>query len=169
MDHRAAQIEQAVDEVTARVQSLLKDLDFRELPSIAIDSLEACDKIPRGIPCLYFVHHPSFGLLYLGKAVDLRRRWKAEGRIGQLRTALHQIHKRCIEIGNVTLSWFQLDPRAHEIAETIAIRFFHPWWNTRKKADECLREGRAPSLYSDGGWIERYGSSNFGNSGFSGA
>ena len=83
MDHTAAQIRLAVDEVTTEVQNLLKDINLSKLPCISIDSVEACDRIPPGIACLYFVHHPHHGLLYIGKAANLRLRWRAAGRVGR--------------------------------------------------------------------------------------
>ena len=86
MENLAMEIERAVDEVNARVARVLQDLDIAKLPFVPINSLDSCDKIPPGIACLYFVRHPSHGLLYVGKAGDSRQRWRAYGRVGQQRT-----------------------------------------------------------------------------------
>jgi hypothetical protein len=131
LEQVVSEIERAVDEVNTRIISFLQKLDLKKLPSIPIDSLEACDKIPRGITCLYFVLHPS-SLLYVGKAKDLRARWRAAGHVGEERQAMHGLHNRCIDVGKCHLSWLRLHIEAHEIVETLAIRVLHPAWNSRK-------------------------------------
>jgi hypothetical protein len=163
MEDIAVEIEQAVDTVNASVQDALRAVDLAKLPFVVLDSLEACDKIPRGISCLYFLRHTPSGLLYVGKAADLRGRWRAEGRAGGERKALHHLHARCIEVGGTVLSWFQLHQRAHEIAETVAIRVLHPPWNIRKRVPDLEYDERnvsdsdrdapdVPPLYPDLVW-----------------
>ena len=148
MDNIAIEILTAVNDVNRRIEALLRSLDFAELPSIPLESLISCDDIAPGISCLYFLMHPIHGLLYVGKAKDLRQRWRASGFYpGEERSATHQYHERCIELGDVCLSWLPLDETAHEIAETIAIRCFEPHWNVRKSKHGYETPAGVPSRH----------------------
>lgn len=138
----ASSVLSAVESVNSRVESLLLSLELESLPSVLLTDKEGCTaSIPSGVSGLYFLWGQEHGLLYVGKARNLRARWHIY--------PWHQYHDRCLELGGVRLSWFALDELALEVAETVAIRVLAPHWNIRKNPFGCRYGVGVPSRHLD--------------------
>lgn len=148
-DETAKKITQLIVVANKEIERIICSLDIGGMASVAIDSIDCFDSLPRNVPSIYFVTHPQHSLLYIGKARCLRMRWRAEGRRYESRNPLHQHHSRLLQIGNARLSWFPLPLISHEIAETLAIRCLKPAWNVRKSNLEGIDLSGIPSPHRE--------------------
>ena len=115
----------SVEERIADIQ-----IDHKELyclPGIEINADSNFYTIPKKISCVYFLVHPTRGILYIGKALDLRNRWTNKYHIQRV---AHDCHEPCLKLGMVSLRWFLLDDPVKTIAEMLLIRKIRPEWNS---------------------------------------
>ena len=71
-------IGQAFDDITTAVSGI----DIGSLPNVPIVDVYVKRTLPLSTSAVYFVTHPEEGVLYIGKANDLRARWRCDGRSG---------------------------------------------------------------------------------------
>ena len=94
----AGKLQNIVEDAQKNIASKLSQVDLQSLPSVFIDTMGACDELPARTSVIYFLHHPVYRLLYVGKAKDLRKRWRSLGGNGYVRMPAHQHMMRCLEI-----------------------------------------------------------------------
>jgi DNA-binding XRE family transcriptional regulator len=100
----------------ASVIANIARLDPFSLPSVPLDQR---DKLP-DVSGIYFALLDT-KILYIGKSVNLQKRWQIHHRINQIRL-----------LGNVSISWFhfiETEDLALERAEDLCIRYFKPTLN----------------------------------------
>lgn len=107
--------------------------EIHELPCVKITDFNSTNDLPFRICCLYFVWNEINGILYIGKAYDLRQRW----RYGKDEKSLnpytsHHMMERAIRSG-ATLSWFTCPKEYTTTAEQMLIKYLKPSWNTIHK------------------------------------
>ncbi|MFH0344791.1 MAG: GIY-YIG nuclease family protein [Chromatiales bacterium] len=90
------------------------------------------DKLPHATSALYFLTHPSEGLLYIGKAGNFRGRWSLKSDFtGQTSIELtHACLDPAINLGNVRLSWWPMPKDCLVSLESFLIQDLSPKWNT---------------------------------------
>lgn len=116
--------------------NLLKKFDkyyLDHLPSLELkDDKFYDDRLLPRISCIYFLKHETKGLLYIGKAKDLRSRWVVgKDKYGQYYECHHML-ERSLRLGNIKLVWYKICPSVSLFVETILIGKFRPQWNTIK-------------------------------------
>lgn len=107
------------------------NLRFSELPSVLIDAIPF-DNCPFANNAIYFLTHPTYGILYVGKANNLRGRWRCDWNYGALEwMPTHKQHQRALDLGGVYLSWTEC--KNPDVIEAILIKALQPPWNIRGK------------------------------------
>ncbi len=96
------------------------------IASLNINDHESLDQLPLNTSCIYFLTHPKQGILYIGKASDLRGRFRGKNFSG-----VHTHHRleAAIKLKNVRLSWVDCLEPAKTIIEMLLIRNLKPAWN----------------------------------------
>ena len=145
MNETAPILENLIAECRLNIRRRFRHVTLDDLPYRNLADFQSCDDLPSRLPCIYFLLHPKHGVLYIGKAKNIRQRWRSQGVAGGNREPAHKHHERCVEIGNVKLSWLELDPSAHEMVETEAIHYYNPCWNIRKSKSGYELPADAPS------------------------
>ena len=128
MDEQSKKISLAINIARKKVRALFKRIEVTQLPSLPVSDVGFADMIALGKCGIYFLRSRHDGLLYIGKARDIRQRWRAGG-TGDSRYPKHQHHKRCLELGGIDLHWLEIDVGDIDIAEILAIRTYDPPWN----------------------------------------
>jgi hypothetical protein len=129
----------------------LKKLKIADLPAVSIDGLYINGTLPVRTSAVYFLRSESpsapfkggenrarpgtkrNGILYIGKATDLRQRWNTQI-ITQpsgmkYEVQVHQKLKEAIALGDVRLHWWAVDKPCLAIAESLLIQLHRPPWN----------------------------------------
>ncbi len=106
-------------------------VNILKLPFIFITDFDSTHTLPVNITCVYFLTHQEEGLLYVGKALNLKTRWRVQTNIyGQI---LPEFNHSClfpaIELGNVKLHWWEILPELRSLCESILIKKLKPKWN----------------------------------------
>lgn len=133
-DHlRTDELEEGLAEIHAAPLRGLRRLYIRDLPSVPIARLETPD-LPVRTSAIYFLWSRSEGLVYLGRATDLRIRWAAHSWVhtnGERALAkIHATHERALELGDVRIHWWAI-PREHlGLVEGSLLRIHRPPWNS---------------------------------------
>jgi GIY-YIG catalytic domain len=104
-----------------RIEELSKLINLDSLPSINLDN-EGIFKalLPNAPHCVYFLTHAEHGLLYIGKAYNLKYRFKH-----------HEHLQPAIDLGNARLSWLELPRELPAVLEDVLIVGRRPKWNKR--------------------------------------
>jgi excinuclease UvrABC nuclease subunit len=137
--------EWTLDRVTqgiGRVTDVLRTIPIHELPSIALRAPESWEELPGGTPSVYFlIPEGRKRPRYIGKAVNLRRRWsphygfrKARNRFIQ-EIDWDQCHAQlapCLKHGNIRLHWLAVKQEELAIIEMLMIQIYKPKWNTHR-------------------------------------
>jgi excinuclease UvrABC nuclease subunit len=133
-DPNAAIIEAMATHVDALLSCLAR-LDLSLLPRIEIRTESLYQELPRQTTAIYFLIHPTEGLLYVGKAVNLKSRWKPhtypDGEIYEALT--HSCLKLALEMGGVEIAWWTVPKRYLTIVETLLIQHWSPKWNVTER------------------------------------
>lgn len=111
--------------------SLLK-IDLNSLPFINIKNRESFESLPPNICCVYFLIHPVQGVLYVGKAINLRSRWRIKYNAwGQFnREQNHDCLLKSIRLRDVKLAWWEIPKEYKPLIENMLIKIYNPKWNT---------------------------------------
>lgn len=107
----------------------LEKLDIEGMPAADVDE-KIVERLPIA-PAVYFLRSRSQGLLYIGKATNLRGRWRlAYHTSGQVLWELcHARHRDAVELGDVSLHWWLLPRQYITIAESALLQMHRPPWN----------------------------------------
>jgi hypothetical protein len=108
----------------------LEGLRIERLPATEVDG-EFTWRLPFA-PAVYFLSSRSRGLLYIGKATNLRTRWALTYHVnGQILWDLcHGKLRDALELGDVSISWWELPRQYITIAESVLLQIHQPPWNT---------------------------------------
>jgi hypothetical protein len=141
-----------VDEDTIRLFRLLRDrfeaIRPSELPGVPIASHDVADLLPCATTAVYFLHSATRGLLYIGRATNLRSRWRLRTKAAKLGgphltsklgapyaidwELCHAKLSECIEIGDVTIHWLTVPRELLASAESLLIQIHSPPWNSHR-------------------------------------
>lgn len=127
------------------VRECLNELDIDSLPNVLIEDMYVVDLLPSDTSAIYFLSHHDKGLLYIGKASNLKGRWSLKCDIaGQFSVELtHHCLDPAINLSNVRLSWWSVPKVCLATIESILIRDLSPRWN---------REGRTGGRATNDRW-----------------
>lgn len=109
-----------------RLESRLALVNWRELvaslPTVSPHSRNVSTKLP-SVSAVYFLHNRAKELLYIGKAENLKTRWRAS------RNVEHDHLSKALKMDDVQLSWQEMEIRHLIIIESAFIRLWFPTWN----------------------------------------
>ncbi len=111
----------------AEARRALGTIDLRSLPSIAIDKPKFASGLPV-ISAVYFIFCfiTDKQPLYIGKAVNLRSRWRPSFMAGE-----HRMLQQSLELDAI-LRWLEVPRRQLTVAETLLIQIYSPEWNSQE-------------------------------------
>ncbi len=103
------------------------------MPGVAFGSVRPdailMDYMPYSLPmrttAVYFLVSAEFGLLYVGRAMDLRARWV---------NGVHHHLVDCLLLGDVTLRWLVVSRESLADTERLFIGLLDPAFNGSRKA-----------------------------------
>src|SRR5215467_6859771 len=100
--HIVNQLQVHVDRIKHALESIDRDSFLGALPFVMIEDNEVHKSLPVCTSAVYFLTHPSLGLLYIGKSKLLKTRWYSNA---------YNEHA-CLEIAlrteNVRLVWWAI-------------------------------------------------------------
>lgn len=134
-DELSAQCIEAIIAQREALAELLRRLNITGLPSSRLDTPEVASRLP-DVSSLYFLTHEEHGLLYVGRAISLTRRWEVPRNMYQQRMwdLAHAWLWPCYRLGNVRLSWWEIPRNFIEELESAAIKVLHPRLNERSRS-----------------------------------
>ena len=121
----------------------LSRVDIKSLPCVRIESPDVWEALPIRTPAIYFLVSDNLseplrwrpqkyrrirrnGLLYIGKAVDLRQRWNNNS----FMAPGHEMLEKSIAVGDVSMHWLAVKRQHTAIIESVLIQRYKPPWNT---------------------------------------
>ena len=106
---------------------LAKNRDFliTGLPRLLVDKPNFCDDLPARTSAIYCLAHEQKGILYICKAVDVKRRWRAD----HTADIFHDKLDRAIHLKNVWLYRWAVPRECLAILESLLIQRHRPPWN----------------------------------------
>jgi len=107
----------------AQIEKALSKLQIGALPYVVIADDDVCESLPMRTAAVYFLTHPTEGLLYIGKAKNVRSRWGAPA------YRQHDCLEMAIRLRDVRLSWWALPESLLGVVEESLIRMRKPKWN----------------------------------------
>ncbi len=117
------------------LHDLMGPLTIDELPGIRVEHVRSCRELPLE-PAVYFLKSLSLGLLYIGRATNLRSRWRTESYIDDATIInwdrCHAKHKEALDLGDVTLHWWAIDRELLGVVESILLQIHSPPWNNHR-------------------------------------
>jgi|SRR5271157_2409153 len=102
-------------------------MDIQELPGVLINHPRFACALPTRTTAVYFLRSNKHGLLYVGKASDLRNRWLG---------GWHQYLSDALTLGDVTLHWLVVSRDALSATEKALILEHRAPWNQETKRPE---------------------------------
>lgn len=120
----------ALTEALSTAERIMSEVSVEKLPHVAIDSLASFDRLPT-VSGLYFLVSNSGEVLYLGKAENVKARWKPRRNVyGEvMHSTSHRMLLRAVE-QQCRLHWLELPKHLITLAETAALRRRKPSWNS---------------------------------------
>ena len=114
----------------------LNKLRISDLPSALIEGLDVGLLLPPNTSAIYFLRSMSQGLLYIGRATNLRGRWRLQRRISdasQIEWELcHAKLREAIALEDVTIYWWPIPPHHLAVAESVLLQIHKPPWNSHR-------------------------------------
>jgi hypothetical protein len=119
------------------VNACLDRIRIDELPSVPIDG-DDWNRDLEPVAAIYFVRSRSKGILYVGKAGNLRRRWHKQWWIhpdgsGDWTTRHHR-EEQSVRFGDCDLFWMETPTQYLDVLEALLIFRHDPPWNGRRSA-----------------------------------
>ena len=145
---------QFIQERIKQINQALSEVDQAEfitsLPFVMIEEYELYKSLPTRTAAIYFLTHPELGMLYIGKAKNLRMRW-AENNYNE-----HDCLEIALQTENVRLSWWEMPSDLHGLIEESLIRLWQPKWNghTGKGAYRQKRDNPDPDNLQFRAWVQ---------------
>lgn len=124
-----------IDRVLDHIQQLtceLKDIPITDLPGVAVTDWRPLTDLPVRTSAIYFLVSRSQGLLYIGRATNLRSRWDNLPVDLMNDFPAHAKRRPAIELGDVTLHWWGMPRECLAIVESILLQVNKPPWNTAR-------------------------------------
>ncbi len=118
---------------------IISRIDLQSLPSAVIDSPNFSDNLPT-IPAVYFVFGRGKKPVYIGKAVNLRNRWKLPSVMGNVHAKLRD----SLNLKGAHLRWLEMPKDELLVAEVLLIQHYAPKWNSC----ESPKKARTPRTLS---------------------
>jgi len=113
--------------------SALKPAHIESLSGIPLENYKSINALPEATSCVYFLTHPEQGLLYIGKANNLKKRFYMYPSIFDTSQPevlhTHPALIQAVRCGNTKLSWLEVSPDLNEMIEKILIGTLVPKWN----------------------------------------
>src|SRR5258706_3215030 len=139
-----------LDLATSHIDALrtsLARLDLSRLPRAPISDENVFERLPPTASAVYFLLHPTFGLLYIGKARDLQVRWRLNRNVyGEIRArGTHHWLKSALDLGGVEIAWWAVHKKYLTVVETVMIQLLSPKWNTHEQSG-ASRDGVKPRM-----------------------
>jgi excinuclease UvrABC nuclease subunit len=100
-------------------------MDIQSLPGLRVDCQLFAGALPSRTTAIYFLRSDKHGLLYIGRASDLCKRWT--GGIS------HHCLENCLKLGDVTLHWMIVSRDMLAATEKSLILEHRPPWNQETK------------------------------------
>jgi hypothetical protein len=116
---------ETLDEVRALIEKW-QDTTLEDLPRVAVDSPDFYDALPCAVSAIYFLGNDRQGLLYIGKATNLKTRWRRDHDAPSLN---HAKLEQCLDLGDVELAWWAVPTHCLVILENLLVRLHRPKWN----------------------------------------
>lgn len=110
-------------------------IDIGALPGVGVDHPGFGDVLPFSTAAVYFLVSGEGRLLYIGKAANLRNRWRVAYQLigtGIDWSACHGKLKDAVALGGVVLRWWELPRRYLATAESILLQIHEPPWNCHR-------------------------------------
>jgi len=122
---------EAVLEIVGKLLAETRGFSIDALPGIDVDSLDFGDKLPVSTPAVYYLVHECKGVLYIGKATNIRSRWAFRRNTvgGDVPMQIHHRLEEAIRLGNVRLYWWAVPRECLVILENLLIQRHRPPWN----------------------------------------
>ncbi len=114
-----------------QVRSELKGLQIGELPSVPIRGWEDLG-LPDATTAVYFLVSRSQGLVYIGRATNLRSRWAPLPFDLMNDFPAHHKRRPAIMLGDVTLHWWTVPRESLALIESMLLQIHRPLWNTAR-------------------------------------
>jgi hypothetical protein len=125
-----------------RIEKLSELISLDSLPSVNVDNEKVFEALPHKASCVYFLTHAEQGLLYIGKAYDLKQRFKYHGHI-----------RPALSLKNVRLFWLELPCELLAICEDVLIAGRTPRWNKRIPLSSSMNANQFRTLR--GAWTDK--------------
>ena len=114
----------------------LRRLVIPGLPSISLDTYESAATHGPACSAVYFLWSKREGLLYIGKATNVRNRWRLRTRYDRSagREAIwwemcHSRLRDAVELGDVRLHWWDMPRQYITAVESLLLQIHRPTWN----------------------------------------
>ncbi len=119
---------------TSRINAMRKRLarlDLSSLPRFKITDEDVSERLPRAMAAIYFLLHPTEGVLYIGKAHNLKGRWSPNF----FRRTPHECFEGALELGDVELAWWAVPKEYLTALEALLIQIWSPKWNVHERPE----------------------------------
>jgi hypothetical protein len=115
------------------IKRILRHVDPSQLTGVPIQGVEFIESLPK-IPAIYFLVSQKKGLVYIGKAHNLRAHWWPKEPLDHnyWPDLCHHRLKQAINQGDVTLHWMEVPPDQLGVLECLLIQIHQPAWNSRR-------------------------------------
>jgi excinuclease UvrABC nuclease subunit len=119
------------DEISRLLSGLkaeLEVLDIEHLPGVRMDCEKFAERLPLATSGVYFLRSEACGLLYIGKATNIRQRWMPH----PLAPFVPQNHRRfedALDQGDVMLHYLELPQYQLATIESMLLQMHRPPWN----------------------------------------
>ncbi len=105
-----------------QAKKVLANIDLHSLPSIAIDQPGFGNDLPT-IPAIYFIFGTSREPLYIGRAMNLRKRWYQT-------VPEHHRLEDALNLSCASLRWLEVPRTDIGLIEILMIQIYVPPWNS---------------------------------------
>lgn len=113
------------------LHTITRGMKVLDLPYTEIDDDFFYKRLKTQCSCIYFLAHKNKEILYVGKAIDLRQRWRfcIESEASEPYAKHHKLDES-LELGNVRIHWLEAEKTLLSILESVFIKELQPRWNT---------------------------------------
>jgi hypothetical protein len=122
----------------AQIRRDLKTLQIKDLPWVPVNGWGDLG-LPDRTTAVYFLVSRSRGMLYIGRATNLRNRWgqnpyhpDEHGKWGGSDYPAHDQKRPSIELGDVVLHWWVVPRELLAFLESMLLQIHRPPWNSHR-------------------------------------
>lgn len=126
-------IVKGLEPALAQITSILEQLSIADLPSAPMVSPDFNIFLPTATSAIYFIRSKSRGLMYIGRATNVRNRWrKATSWVRSDTICWEMCHHRfrdALKLKDCVLHWLPVPKPYLGVLEGLLIHYHKPPWN----------------------------------------